>query len=398
VQQRYQRIITKLKTKEQINVVFLVHNCAKWNCQTIYDLFQEDPRFFVTVAIAFRKGRTKYDIDNIHKEHEFFLLRNMNCIILYDYETKKDLNFEQIKPDIVFYSEPATAQLKHAVITASRSSLTCYIPYGVMMIANQQIQFNRFSHLFVWKSFCETKIHHQLAEKYAFNRGSNVIVSGYPKMDKFFDNKKILDTTYWKVSRYSQPNIKRIIWAPHHSRKGVSFDTFTIYKDQFYNLLVNRPDIEILLKPHPLLEFTLLDFGILSSDEYHNFIDKWNKLSNASYYDGGNYIDIFRTSDAMVLDSISFICEYMYTEKPILFLCKRPDILKTGFNEFGLEAAKNMYEAHNWNDVETFIDNVVIQQNDPFRERRINFRENVLMCNKQPAGEFIVNYIKETLK
>ena len=49
----------------------------------------------------------------------------------------------------------------------------------------------------------------------------------------------------------------------------------------------------------------------------------------------GEYRDMFLTSDAMILDSVSFMQEYLFTEKPLLVLRKEKD--SESFNTFGEE-------------------------------------------------------------
>ena len=43
----------------------------------------------------------------------------------------------------------------------------------------------------------------------------------------------------------------------------------------------------------------------------------WNALPNAKVVEEESYLDIFATSDGMIMDSASFIGEYLYVNKPL---------------------------------------------------------------------------------
>jgi len=192
-----------------------------------------------------------------------------------------------------------------------------------------------------------------------------------------------------------------LIWAPHWTvpgvRRTILFSTFIEYHQKMLEYVRACPDIEVVLKPHPLLKRQCIRRGLFSPSEIDDYFAAWNNLPNGSVVEGGDYLDLFKSSDAMILDSLSFISEYMYTGKPALFLCKVKDILATGFNEYGLEAVQSLYEAHSWEDVERFIDDVVIQGNDSHYELRMRFVNDVLKWTDKPACEYIVEYLKEQL-
>ena len=141
-----------------------------------------------------------------------------------------------------------------------------------------------------------------------------------------------------------------------------------------------------------------MEKGLFSLSEIDDYFSAWNNLPNGSVVEDGNYMDLFKSSDAMILDSISFISEYMYTEKPLLFLCKEKDILKKWFNEYGQMTVKQLYEAHSWEDIEHFIDHVVIQGNDPLYKQRVCFVNDVLKWTNKPACENIIEHLKGVLQ
>lgn len=76
-----------------------------------------------------------------------------------------------------------------------------------------------------------------------------------------------------------------------------------------------------MFKPHPNLRARVVQAHAFESEEaYDTYLEEWNKLPNACVMQEEDYRSAFATSDGMIMDSCSFIAEYMYVDKPLLFL------------------------------------------------------------------------------
>ena len=96
-----------------------------------------------------------------------------------------------------------------------------------------------------------------------------------------------------------------------------------------------------MFKPHPTLRTKAVLAGIFKDDsEWEDYIKQWEDLENAAYVNDGMYQDLMCKSDAMILDSISFLAEYMYTSHPMLFLKRK----EQRFNEFGKLVVEQLYQ------------------------------------------------------
>ena len=51
------------------------------------------------------------------------------------------------------------------------------------------------------------------------------------------------------------------------------------------------------------------------------------ECSNSEYYKDINYFKIFLSSDCMITDCGSFLFEYLFTEKPVLFLESKKKVM-----------------------------------------------------------------------
>ena len=148
------------------------------------------------------------------------------------------------------------------------------------------------------------------------NHAKNVCVSGCLKFDYLLD-KSYVPREVWRPVGLK----KRVIWAPHHSfenqkpyAKLCAF--FDLYDFMLELAEEYRDTIQFAFKPHPMLKPRLYHlWGKRRTDEYYR---KWADGANTQFEDG-EYFDLFLTSDAMILDSVSFIPEYSATGKPAFF-------------------------------------------------------------------------------
>lgn len=83
------------------------------------------------------------------------------------------------------------------------------------------------------------------------------------------------------------------------------------------------------------------------------------------------YNTLFCNSDAMILDSVSFLAEYLYVHKPLLFLKRSGQF----FNNFGKELIKIHYnvDGTDFPGIERFVLDIILNDNDVNKEDREQF-------------------------
>lgn len=180
---------------------------------------------------------------------------------------------------------------------------------------------------------------------------------------------------------------KRIIFAPHFqvwSDSLLNRGAF-LWVGDFILKMANkyRDEIHIVFKPHPLLRnalYNLPDWGKERADRYYS---SWEELENTQI-ELGEYVDLFKTSDALIHNCGSFTAEYLYTGKPVLFITENLEEVKKNANDFGIKCIDNHYMAFSCDQVEKFILDVVINGFDPKKEERNRFRREHLI---PPEGE-----------
>lgn len=380
----------KVKRKKRINVVFFASNLSMWRYQHLYELFLNYERFRVYVVLAPFVSYSKEDQSkNIDELKSFFNEKQIDYLEAEKCDVAVDVN-----PDIIFYPQYYfyTLNPKYDALFF-RNRLLCAYPYAFNSIYDFFVYNNKF-HNVAWKLFYPNKSMLDEARQIAFNKGRNVVVTGYPNADDF-----MLPTSknVWK----KQDGVKkRVVWAPHFTiERGCSplfFSNFLKFYD-FMQILAQKysNSLQFAFKPHPRLLTVLYkhkDWGKQKTDEYYNW---WKKQENTQL-ETGEFVDLFKTSDALIHDCGSFSIEYFYTKKPAMFLCRDMQEIKHNKNDVGKAALDAHYVGKDRQDIIDFIENVVINEKDSMIKQREDFFINYLL---PPNGKTVAqNTMDDILK
>jgi len=392
---KHQKALQIIRKKEKVKVAFFLIHESVWKYDVLFDLMLKHPRFepqiFVCPAVNFGMENMLFEMN---KSFEAFKKKGFNPIKTYNEATGEYLDVKKtFSPDIVFYTNPYEGlQDYRYYITQFSDTLTCYVPYAIMMVDFEFI-YNLKFHNLVWRIFSETPIHKEIASQKQKTKSQNSVLTGYPGFDQLLINKKPNDAV-WKNKN---PNLKKIIWAPHHSMDELNkVANFLEYYDFFFELADKYSDkIQIAFKPHHLLRIKLEQeyWGKEKTDIYYN---KWAKLANGQC-ENGDYIDLFLTSDALIHDCGSFMAEYLITEKPSLFMVRNESVMEH-WNTFGKKVIAAHYQSRNKEQLINFIENVVLNKNDWMKEERNNFvQTNLIPKNKLTASENILEYLEDQI-
>lgn len=392
-------IVKELRQKRKLKVIFLALYDSVWKYEEVYRLLDKDPKFVANVVVCPLVRNGKADMTVYKNTLNYFLNNDYNVLPSYDSENDCWRDIKAItQPDIVFFTLPHNLTFDKYSIYNFIDKLTCYVPYAFVVIHLIEMHYNQRIHHYLWKYFVETKFHEAFAKKYAKSITSNVVVTGYPGLDRKFAPDYI-PSDYWKP--YLDNKVKKIIWAPHHSIEGqesrLYFSNFINYSDYFIELLKENRHIQMAFKPHPFLKKKLYgdkNWGKAKTDDY---FETWNALPNGQLEEGA-YLDLFALSDAMIMDSASFIVEYLYFNKPILFTMY-DDSVKERFNPFGQMVFDFLSKAKNSTEIDGFITEVVIADNDLLgKSRNQFFIDNILPQNGNTASENIYQQLKIELQ
>lgn len=392
------RIRKKVRQRIKLKVAFFAIHESVWKYDEVYKLFNNDTRYEPIIVICpYIVYGEETMLCEMEKAYKYFKKKRYNTIKSLNNAGKWIDIRKEINPDIVFFTNPHNLTRDEYYITSWKGVLTCYVQYSYHITHLNSIQYDQLFHNLIWKLFYETNIHFELAQKHSRNKAKNVIITGYPGTDVFLDS-NYKPKNVWKNSNNE---VKRIVWAPHHTIKpndaNLGYSTFLKYYRVFVELLtLFSGRIQIAFKPHPVLKSKLYEYkpwGKATTDEYYNF---WRDNEN-SQLEEGDYADLFLSSDALIFDSASFMTEYIYTEKPSLFLISDNKITER-FNIFGELVFKKHYHGNNFDDIVSFINLVVLLGDDMKKKERISFKNSFLIPpNNVSASMNIFNFISNQL-
>lgn len=371
--------INKVFSKATINVVFFVLYDSMWKCDGLFRLLQESKRFKpYIISSPYPNHPRKFSIENQKRVRQFFTQKGFTYIDGYDFSSNKLFDIKSLQPDIIFYQQPYNAGYKGFKIEALWDScIFGYIPYCFDLEKGEAFYNNLLQNI-AWKVFLPTEYEKECESKILYNKGKNLVATGYPMAEELMSPPDSNAYSVWKIPR---KEIKKIIWAPHHSilpNDALNYSNFLSIADDMLLLAKKYKNlVQFAFKPHPVLKrklYRIPEWGQERTDRYYS---EWANSPNTIISEG-SYIDLFKSSDAMIHDSASFTIEYLYTSKPVMYLAKsdHTDFL----NDFGIKCFNMHYHGSSIEDVVEFIDNVVLQKEDPLFEKRNNFLCNELLA------------------
>ena len=240
-----------------------------------------------------------------------------------------------------------------------------------------------------WKFFAENKHSKDMAKTYQIIKDINVVITGYPKLDEIIKRKE------------QKRERKRIIIAPHHTidNGDVYMSGFLKYADILLKLPEKYPDIDFVIRPHPML-ITKLEqpnyWGVERTNEYFNNL---LNFKNVTFSKEGNYYDLFVNSDGILHDCGSFVAEYLCTGHPAGYLSFRPELdYNKAMAEFGRECMNKHYILESEKDIYNFIENIIIRNEDTRKKERTDFVNQELLINKGKTVNKIYDSIINEIK
>lgn len=372
--------VTKLRRKEKINVLFLLYDISKWKSESLYLLMLENPRFNPKIEVTVRNCDNPIDKEaNRYKLIDYLESRN------YQYtENTEALNSEY---DIILYQEPypeTVPKIQNLFHNLDKLFISiCYSSHTT----NSPFEFFYPLHFFAWFDCYENNLVTLSAKKVVKSRRNNIIPTGLPLSEMF---------SFGPIDPWIKQDKKkkRIIWAPHHTignvKEAIYYSTFLQYYDYMIKIAqkyVN--DIQFVFKPHPLLRRKLESlWGREATETYYR---KWERMPNTQI-EYGDYITLFQTSDALIHDSSSFIIEYLYVDKPVMFLNNSDEVIRD-LNEFGAKALSVAEKPYVQDDIEAFIQRIINGEDINKNIRKKFISEYLETINHIKASQNIIDYI-----
>ena len=391
---RRSNIIRLIRKKKKVRVAFMTVNLSMWRCEELFRLLMADD-VFDPVMVPMPRPMFNWEAE---KEEQYRLMdycrqNGFPYIPGYDYDKNIFNGYETIKPDVVFYSQPfSNASYKaHRVEEFWKRCVFFYVPY-CFMIEKSAVFVNTLYFNICQSVFLENEMIRNMECDVVSNKGRNFIVTGYLGARKLLVHNES-DNLAWKIQ---STDIKRIIWAPHHSilnKDILNFSNFLDIADDMLSLAREyNGKVQFAFKPHPGLKPKLYDHPEWGKERTDRYYAEWNDMPNSILAEG-SYERLFRSSDAMIHDCSSFTVEYLYTGNPVLYVTK--DDHTDYLNDFGKACFDVHYKGKSISDIRSFIDRVVMDGQDSMKTIRSEFvNKNLMFDDMCTPEQIIVNNMK----
>ncbi len=387
---RHRALLREKAGLTTLKVAFVALTESTWKLEPLLARMEDDPGFETAIVVA-----PMLTLDAVVQQKEqagtkaYFEGRDGPSPVL---TTSRQL--DGFDPDIVFLTNPHRLSPPAFYNGLFEHKLCCYSPYthGVDQYAGNQAQYNMPFHNAMWRIFAPHDVAARNFRTVALRKGRNVVVTGYPACEPLLDPAPP-ETGAWKAQDSDK---LKIIWAPHHTIDApeLPYANFLRYADRFTALAERlRGDVQWAFKPHPLLKSKLYrhaDWGRQRTDDFYEY---WRTADHCQLEEGA-YVALFRQSDAMIHDSASFLAEYLYLDRPVLFL-QRVDNIRDFFNAFGVDAFEACAHARSFEEVEGFVADLLRGEVSGSAARAAFFDKNIEPYFRTPPSDQIVNHLKE---
>lgn len=384
--------LRQLLRERPVRVAFQVAQLSKWKSESVLQLMLQDARFIPCIWCVPVSGTLHIGNPQMHERETNLILNHFNArgIRTCTYASLADFPAEE-RPDLIFIHEAYDYIFRSESFRGLEQELLCYVPY-CFSNTNNAASYDGLGNNCAVFDFIENETYCSFLSRHGTHRGRNSVVTGTPLADVFMGEAALTEQV-WKDC--GKP-MKKVIWAPHWTITPDlcwnAFGTFLQTADAMTELAEqHRDDIQFAFKPHPHLYRVLCKHPAWGKEKTDAFYRRWQEMPNTQLEEGP-YTALFMQSDALVHDSGSFILEYLFADKPCMFL--RENGGYGDYNEQSLDCLKAYQYGLTKGEIEDFLQRCVLGTEDPLREVRAEMRRRYLL---PPHGKSAAQNIIDAL-
>jgi hypothetical protein len=385
--------MVKAATRQPIHVAFVCHSPSLWGkIAPLHTALLADPTFKVSpIAVPYRHG--SFGDANYHDGGmtDFFRSKGIPFLHGWDEGTKQWLDLQTLAPDYVFFQTPYDDQFPPPYTSryVSLHARVCYVPYVGVLIYRGAVEAITHPPAFfqnITTAFVATSVERdELLKKFTpWLTSDRVVVAGSPMAD-YARIGLVPKANAWK--RVDERAVKRILWTPRW-RTDEGNCHFFDYKDFLLDFVAHRPEVDFLLRPHPLCLQNFAKTGEFTKSQQEEFLRRIAAMPNANVDSSGDYQGTLLASDILISDMSSILAEYFITGKPIIYT-HRVD----SFNEIGAKLAQGFYWVRNSTELGRAIQGL-LSGDDPLKPLRDRMITELFSPPTGGSCEFITNHLR----
>lgn len=316
----------KLSREYPIRVGFFCQYLPAWaKVSPIYEQMQKDPRFepyLLCLPSAIENGCLK-DPDDLENDTYAYMQsigydEAINLLV----GKEQWLDLKTLNLSYIFYPRPYNSLVPvcYQSQNVSRYSRICILMYGMSTTEETtSTTLNRDFMANVYAYFAETnfakRVNIRKNRLLHMLKLQKTMCIGYPVLEQLAKMKDVQSPS-WSFSQ----NDFRVLWTPRWSTaKEVGGSNFFTYKDFFLQYARENPNVDILMRPHPLMFPNFLKTGEMTQEQVNSFKMQVENMPNTALDPQSQYEATLWGSDVLVTDLSGIVPEYFTTGKPVIF-------------------------------------------------------------------------------
>lgn len=319
---------------------------------------------------------------------DFLKMQNIEAINAY--EDGKWFDIRTLSPDYVFYTRPYASEYYRAYKpqNVKKYAKLCYIPYGYTIDLDHifGVCFNsdfisNMSYVFHSNQISSTinKKRFSFANKMKI---TEFLYHGFPRFDLMKDD----DINQKEIKKY-----RNFLWIP---RFPVSVEQRNIgghFQDYFhtlYDCFEKNEDINLIIRPHPLMFQRYLELGLMTKTEISKLKEQVDQALNIKWDTKKDYMVEMRNADVLIADFSSIIVEFAVMNKPLIY-CDTVTKDNMEFYEFSKAA---FYFISNEQELVAQLKNL-LEENDSKALERKRYLKKMGFITEEKSATRILNYL-----
>ena len=346
-------------------IVFAVWLASSFSSlESILTAMREDSRFEPAVLLLPwaqpRTGKTAVSYDAGLRERIEAL--EIPVVPGWNAEDGKWVTLQSLRPDAAFFQTPYQSQIPplYSFFGSKGFPKLFYTPYGPWIMDTTVTDYINDG---LYPPFFQTltaafmdSLSLEITAAAAPQWLGKCYLTGSPKLD--YIRSGLPSTAYcWKQP---QSGLPKLLWLPRWGVREERSSFVELYPR--FAALAEAGNIELVVRPHPLMWDDLSASGAMSQEE----IDTAKRILGESPHSaldiGADYREGLLSCDLAVMDYTSILYEYLPTGKPIVY-CRKPNTL---INYRLAEACYLVDRPENLDEVLDFL----LRGEDPMKEKR----------------------------
>ena len=305
----------------QVRAVFFADLGGKWDAMdSVYRYMREDPRFDPVVVLmpvyraAQVNGETKTEV--IYEDYLTGLgIPFQNC---WEYDPAQDC------PELAFTSQPYESVTLPEFWAQNIAKYTrlVYLPYyipSILNAGNKKILCDMPIHTYSWRVASSSEKFAYYYRKYSQCRGRNLMVTGIPKMDYAVS----LREKPCAVPKEWQSKIEGrvvLLWNTWYDGYASSLDLLQQVLPWFHE----HQNFALIWRPHPMSRAVMKLHEPEQYRKLQEMMDAVPTFDNMILDDGVECGPAFSCSSAQISDFSAMMIQYLFLDKPLLWI-QKPD-------------------------------------------------------------------------